>query len=301
MRRMSGDALGVSVGLVGFPLGQLDATVDASPHETVTRIARAAEDSGFDFLCAQDHPMAPREWVGERNTGKTWFEPWVTLAWAGAVTSRVKLCTDIVVLPYRSPFITAKAASSLDALSNGRIILGVAAGYLEREFAIIGAEFARRGDWTDEAIEAIKAAWTTEWVSFEGEFVRAHDVAVSPRPVQQPRPPIWVGGNSMRALRRGVEHGDGWTPFLGDSAKIGGMLDHARTSFGLPDGFSVAVPIRRGVYSEDGSAIDADSIRRQVDALRSIGVTHVRVGFRGPTLDGYIAALETFGEQILTR
>jgi probable F420-dependent oxidoreductase len=224
----------------------------------------------------------------------------VTLAWAGAVTTRIRLCTDIVVLPYRSPFITAKAASSLDALSNGRLILGVAAGYLEREFAIIGAEFARRGDWTDEAIEAIKAAWTDEWVSFEGAFIRAHDVAVSPRPVQLPRPPIWVGGNSMRALRRGIEHGDGWTPFLGDPAKIGAMLERARASWGIPDDFSVAVPIRHGVYSEDRSTIDADSIRRQVDALRTIGVTHVRVGFRGPSLDGYIAALQTFGEQILT-
>jgi probable F420-dependent oxidoreductase len=298
---MSGEVLGVSVGLVGFPLGQLDVTVDAPAHETVPRIARAAEGAGFDFLCAQDHPMAPREWVGERETGKTWFEPWVTLAWAGAVTSRIKLCTDIIVLPYRSPFITAKAASSLDALSDGRLILGVAAGYLEREFTIIGAEFPRRGDWTDEAIEALKAAWTGEWFSFEGQFISAHDVAVSPRPVQQPRPPIWVGGNSMRALRRGIEHGDGWTPFLGDPVRIGAMLDRARATWGIPEGFSVAVPIRGGVYTEDGAGIDADSVRRQVDALVGIGVTHVRVGFRGPTLDRYIDALESFGEQILTR
>lgn len=283
-------------GIVGFPLGQLDATVDAPPAETIARIARAAEDAGFDFVCAQDHPLAPREWVGERATGATWFDPWVVLSWAAAVTTRIRLVTDVVVLPYRSPFVTAKAAASLDALSGGRVTLGVAAGYLAREFDILGADFERRGAWTDEAIEAIKVAWTNDWFDFDGEFTRATDVAVSPRPAQHPRPPIWVGGNSARALRRAVEHGDGWSPFLGDPAKIAALL--ARHEIRRP--FEVAAPIRRGVYREDGS-LDADSVHAQVDALVAAGVTHIKVGFKGPTLDRYLETLSAFGETIVGR
>jgi probable F420-dependent oxidoreductase len=289
----------IRFGLVGFPLGQHGVTVDAPAAETVTRIARAADDAGFDFVCAQDHTLAPREWVGERATGTIWHDPWVVLSWAAAVTTRIRLVTDVVILPYRSPFAVAKAAASLDQLSGGRVTLGVAAGYLEREFEILGAEFARRGDVTDEHIEAIKVAWTNEWFDFDGEFTTAKEVAVAPRPTQEPRPPIWVGGNSLRALRRAVEHADGWTPFRGEPDTITAALRKARDEWGLDRPLAVSVPIRRGMFTADDSALDLDSIRRQVEALAGAGVTHLKVGFKGPDLGRYLVTLERFGETIV--
>jgi probable F420-dependent oxidoreductase len=290
----------VKFGLVGFPLGQIYSTVDRPASEAVPKIARAADDGGFDFVCAQDHILAPRAWATERN-GTTWFDPFAVLSYVAAITTRVRLLTDVLILPYRTPFTVAKWAASLDVLSNGRVMIGVAAGYLEQEFHIVGAEFERRGDYTDEAIEAIKAAWTNEWIDVEGEFITAHDVSVSPSPIQQPRPPIWVGGNSMRALRRAVEHADGWTPFRGSPETLGEALRRARDEFGLDRPLDVAVPIRSGVYTEDKSSLDADSILRQAEALGKAGVTHCKIGFRGPTLDDYLRAMEQFSSKVIAR
>jgi probable F420-dependent oxidoreductase len=290
----------VKFGLVGFPLGQVYSTVDRPPRETVERVARAADEGGFDFVCAQDHILAPKEWAEERS-GAEWFDPFAILGFVAALTTRVRLVTDIIVLPYRTPFTVAKYMSSLDQLSSGRVTLGVAAGYLEREFRIVGAEYERRGDWTDEAIEAIKHAWTNEWIDFSGEFIQAKDVAVSPRPIQEPRPPIWVGGNSMRALRRAVEHADGWSPFRRSPDEIQEALRVARDDYGLDRSLDVAIPIRRGVYSEDKTEIDVDSLLRQTEAYAHSGVTHIKIGFRGPTLDGYVRAMEKFSKDVIAR
>jgi probable F420-dependent oxidoreductase len=288
-------------GLTAFPLGQMGIRLGgASSAEIVTRLSKAADDVGFEFVTAQDHTLAPREWA-EDGGGTMWHEPFTVLAHAAAVTKRVRLLTDVVILPYRSPFQTAKIAASLDDLSDGRLILGVAAGYLEREFEILGAPFENRGAVTDEAIEAIKHAWTTEWTDFSGKFFTAKDVAVSPRPAQQPRPPIWVGGNSMRALRRAVEHADGWDPFRGSPDQIRDALKHARDAFGLDRPFDVAVPLRRGVYIPDDKTIDVDSVLRQADAYENAGVTHLKCGFHGPTIEDYIRGMEVFASAVISR
>jgi probable F420-dependent oxidoreductase len=286
-------------GLVGLPLGRLYASLDASPRATVLRIARAADEFGFDFVCAQDHIVAPREWA-EPGNGTTWYDPFSTLSFIASATERVRLLTDVIVLPYRSPFAVAKCAATLDQLSDGRVVLGVAAGYLEREFRILGAEFERRGAFTDEAVEAIKAAWTNEWVNVSGEFVNAHDVAVSPRPLQQPRPPIWVGGNSLRALRRAVEHGDGWTPFTGSPERLAASMRTARDDFGLDRPFDVAA-LMREVFAEDERHIDANGVLRRSETLAAAGVTHVKVAFHGPTLDDFVRAMEEFATGVIAR
>ncbi|MFN2613630.1 MAG: TIGR03619 family F420-dependent LLM class oxidoreductase [Actinomycetota bacterium] len=283
------------IGLSGFPLGQMKATLDAPPFEVITRIARAADDLGFEFVAAQDHTVAPRAWAAE-GAGETWFEPFSVLSTAAAVTSRVRLLTDVIVLPYRAPFMVAKTAASLDTLSSGRLILGVAAGYLEQEFGILHADFAARGAVTDESIEVIRACWTGEWVDFKGTHFEARDVSVSPRPATPP--PIWVGGNSMRALRRAIQLGDGWTPFRGNPATIKAMLDDAFARWGKPDRFDVCVPLRGGIYNEDKETIDGDGVKRQLDALARAGVTYVKAGFRGPRLDDYLRGMERFARAV---
>jgi probable F420-dependent oxidoreductase len=272
-----------------------------APAETVVRLAQAADELGFDFVTAQDHSVAPRQWAADGG-GQTWYEPFVVLSYAAAVTKRVRLLTDVVIVPYRSPFQLAKIAASLDQLSGGRLILGVGVGYLEEEFKILGASFADRGARTDDAIEVLKRCWTEEWVDVSTPYFAAKDVSISPRPLQSPRPPIWVGGNSWRALRRAVEHADGWTPFRGDPDRVREALRRARDDYGLSAGspFDIAMPLRKGVHREDGS-LDIDSIRRQVDALAEAGVTHVKIGFRAASPEEYVSKMVAFASEVIQR
>src|SRR6266540_1040795 len=184
------DALGggLRFGLGGIPLGQMGVRLGDAPAETVVSLARAADELGFEFVTAQDHSVAPRQWAADGG-GQTWFEPFVVLSYAAAVTSRVRLLTDVVIVPYRSPFQIAKISASLDQLSGGRLILGLGAGYLEEEFKILGAPFEDRGAVMDGSIEVLKRCWTEEWVDISTEYFEAKDVSISPQPAQQPRPP----------------------------------------------------------------------------------------------------------------
>ena len=270
------------------------------PAETVVRLAKAADELGFEFVTAQDHSVAPRQWAADGG-GQTWFEPFVVLSYAAAVTKRVRLLTDVVIVPYRSPFQIAKISASLDQLSGGRLILGLGAGYLEEEFRILGASFEDRGDRTDDAIEVLKRCWTEEWVDVSTPYFEAKDVSISPRPVQRPRPPIWIGGNSWRALRRAVEHADGWSPFRGDADRIREAVRRAR-DLGLPEGkaFDIAMPLRRGVHNADGT-LNVDSILSQAEEYAEAGVTHLKLGFRASTPDEYVGKMEAFASGVLAR
>ena len=129
-----------------------------------------------------------------------------------SATTSVRLFTNLCVVPYRNPFLVAKAALTLDVLSGGRLTLGVGAGYLEPEFRALGVDFEERNELLDEGLVAIKRAWTEDGVEMSGRHFEVRGHTMLPRPVQSPHPPIWVGGNSKRAIRRAVDLADGWTP-----------------------------------------------------------------------------------------
>jgi probable F420-dependent oxidoreductase len=158
-----------------------------------------------------DHPFPPHRWL--YGGGHHALDPFVALSFAAAATSRLRLQTHILVLPYRNPFLAAKAIASLDVLSGGRVIVGAAAGYLKGEFAALGADFEARQDVSDEVIRAMQLAWAGDDVRFEGRGYRAGGNSMGFRPVQRPHPPLWIGGNSRAAIRRAVELCDGWVPF----------------------------------------------------------------------------------------
>lgn len=271
-----------------------------SPAATVVALARAADDLGFDFITAQDHSVAPRQWAADGG-GQSWYEPFVVLSYAAAVTTRVRLLTDVLIVPYRSPFQIAKIAASLDQLSAGRLILGVGSGYLEEEFRVLGASFAERGAITDETLEVVKRCWTEEWLDVSTPHFEAKDISISPQPLQSPRPPIWVGGNSWRALRRAVEHGDGWTPFFReDPTRVAEGVRRARDDYGLAADrpFDIAVPIRRGLHNDDGS-VNVDSALRQSEAMAEAGATHIKVGFKATSAEEYVSKMEAFARGVI--
>ncbi|MGH7788918.1 MAG: TIGR03619 family F420-dependent LLM class oxidoreductase, partial [Candidatus Binatia bacterium] len=168
----------------------------AGPPE-MRRIAQACDRNGFFYLAVSDHVAVPRSHAAAMST--MWYDTVATLGFLAAVTERVRLMSYVWVAPYRHPLVTAKAFASLDALSAGRVILGVGAGHLEAEFAALGVDFARRGALLDEAIDAIAAAFTDEYPTHDGPTWSLRDLGQQPRPVQRPRPPIWVGGSSKGA------------------------------------------------------------------------------------------------------
>ncbi|HUM15362.1 MAG TPA: TIGR03619 family F420-dependent LLM class oxidoreductase [Candidatus Nitrosotalea sp.] len=172
------------------------------------QIAARAEEMGLDSLWVTDHVVVPRD--VSLIYRDDMLDPLAVLPWLAGVTERIALGTSVVVLPYRSPLPVAKLLASVDVLSAGRLIVGVAVGWLEGEFKALGVPFRERGRRTDEAIELFRKVWTDEYPTITDGSYRLADVKVSPMPLQKPRPAILVGGGSDAALRRAARLGDGW-------------------------------------------------------------------------------------------
>lgn len=190
-------------------------------REAVLSIAAHAEKLGFAYLTVPDHIVVPRG-IGSRypysedgafpGAAGEFVDPLALMAFLGAATSRIRLMTSVLVVPHRPAVLAAKMLATIDALTGGRVTVGVGAGWLREEFEAIGAPpFAARGRVTDEYIAAFRELWTSEAPGFDGEFVRFSDIVFLPRPVQRPIP-VWSGGESGAALRRAGRVADGWYP-----------------------------------------------------------------------------------------
>ena len=191
--------------------------------ESLAAIAKHGEELGYDMLTVSDHIVVPREISstypysqGGEFPGSAFGETLETLTFLSFLvgqTSRVRLGTSVMIVPHRSPVVTAKALATLDVLSQGRVVVGVGAGWMREEFEVLELPpFEERGAVTDEYILAFKELWTSDNPHFEGKYCRFSNLTFLPKPVQKPHPPIWVGGESRRALRRAAELGDGWFP-----------------------------------------------------------------------------------------
>ena len=200
----------MKIGLFGINFGPC-----AQP-DALVRVARAAEDAGLESLWTGEHvvlpdPQAPPSPSHPRTP---MLDPSVALAFAAGATKRVRLGTGIIILPQRNAVELAKELASVDVLSGGRLVFGLGAGYLEPEFRALGANFEERGALTDESIDVLRALWTQEKPHFDGRFYRFSGIDAWPRPVQQPHPPIVVGGMSRSAARRAARKGNGWYGFF---------------------------------------------------------------------------------------
>jgi len=291
---------------------QAQSTVFAAPWELeagpedLVRIAQACDRSGFFYVAVCDHVCVPRERAGAMRT--TWYDTVATLGFLAAATRNVRLMSHVYILPYRHPLVTAKAFSTLDALSGGRVILGVGAGHLEGEFATLGVDFKRRGRLLDEAIDLVKQAFCEEFVKFDGPTWKVDDVGLRPRPVQKPRPPIWIGGSTPAALRRAAERGDGWLPQGTPRADLPVAIEtiraHRRKSIGDR-------PIEIGTISEwlyvgrPGFDVPAgtkvgppEELAAHLRGLGEIGASHCGVRFRVRSCDELIEQIEAFGTEV---
>ena len=195
--------------------------------EVARRAAQAAEAAGFESLWTGEHvvlpdPQAPPSPAPPQTP---MADPSVWLGFVAGCTERIGLGTGIIILPQRNPLELAKELASVDVASNGRLLFGLGAGYLEPEFRALGAPFEERGARTDEYIDVIRALWTMEKPEFAGETIRFSGIDAHPRPVQTPHPPIHVGGHSPPAFRRAVRRGNGWYGFFVDLVRAKAHLE----------------------------------------------------------------------------
>jgi probable F420-dependent oxidoreductase len=174
-------------------------------------MARAVEDLGFDSIWVSDHIVVPE---GSSYIPEFMTEPLAVLAFLAAETRHVTLGTSVLILPYRSPIFTAKFLGSVDYLANGRLVIGIGAGWLEEEFEALGVPFAERGPRTDEALRVMRDLWETDTSSFEGRWTSYQRMRLFPKKAESRRTtiPVLVGGNGRASVRRAAELGDGWHP-----------------------------------------------------------------------------------------
>jgi len=172
-------------------------------RDNLKTLALTAEEVGYDSIFVHDHILVPD------NTWSPFFDPLISLASIASLTERIRLGTSIYLLPLRNPLIAAKQFATLDQMSNGRLIVGVGVGYLQEEYTALHVPFNKRGSITDEYLVALKLLWTNSRASIKGKFVNFEDVDSSPKPVQKPYPPIWIGGASEAATIRALKYGDG--------------------------------------------------------------------------------------------
>lgn len=199
--------------------------------EVLGRVAEHAEAAGLESLWMSEHLVLsdPRTPPSPMDPQDPILEPVVSLTYAAARTTTLRLGTGVIVLPLRNPLVLAKELATLDVLSGGRTLFGVGVGYVEREFRALGVPFDDRGDRTDEYLDAMLALWTQERPAFEGRFSTFGGVQSRPRPLQQP-PPVVIGGWSPPALRRAARRGNGWYGWGMDHDETASVLARLRTT-----------------------------------------------------------------------
>lgn len=205
----------------GLPVGGSWAT-----PQHITEIARRAEELGYRTLWTYQRLLVPADAPAVPQY-RSVLDPATVLGFAAAVTSRIRLGTGIVNLPFQSPVLLGKQLTTLDVLSGGRLDAGVGLGWSEEEFVASGVDFARRGARAEEYLAALRAVWGPDPVSFAGEFYTIPASNIAPKPVQQPHPPLILGGAAPPALRRAGRFGDGWVS--SSRADVSGLAEQIET------------------------------------------------------------------------
>jgi probable F420-dependent oxidoreductase len=250
--------------------------------DAIRRAAIQAEELGFADVWVSEHVILPKD--APYPPSPSFYEPILTLTWAAAATSRVRLGTSVVVLPMHHPVPIAKQLATLQCLSGGRVIFGIGVGWLEAEFAAMGVPFRERGRRTDESIALMRALWSEDPVSFKTRYITAEIAEMRMEPKPSAPIPIWVGGSSDKALARAVQLCDGWhgSRLLPDKAAP--VIRRLREQRPEP-GF--AISLRTGW---DGT--DAAELRDRLLAYREAGASHILVEPADRELDDWLRSVE---------
>jgi probable F420-dependent oxidoreductase len=297
--------------------------------DLLLKIARQAEVLRYSSLFVTDHVVLPasaaRSVYPYSPTGRLaggaaqdYLEPLSLLAYLAHATARIALGTSVLVVPYRNPLVVAKMLATIDVLSRGRVILGAGVGWLREEFEALAApSFEERGQVTDEYLRLMRAAWTTDPVTFEGRFYAVREVHVLPKPVRKEGIPIWIGGHTAAAVRRAGELGDGWHPIglrppallLPDefAAKVELLRTSARAAGRDPASIAITFRVPMEVRSRRAEAATgerplfqgtAEEVAGDVARYQALGVSHFVFDHVSAEVAGAIANMRRFATEV---
>jgi probable F420-dependent oxidoreductase len=256
----------------------------------IRRFALQAEALGFADVWVSEHIILPRTQFPRKLP---FYEPVVTLTWVAAVTERVRLGTSVLVLPMRHPIPLAKELATLQNLSNGRLILGAGVGWLEPEFAALGAPFHERGRRMDEGIELMRAVWTQDPVTFPTKYIPAEITDMTMTPLPTAPIPLWIGGSSDAALRRTIRLADGWHGSRETPEQTAAIVRRLRAERPGAD-FTVSMRV-----NWDGR--DLGELRERIAAYEAAGVQHIMVAsdlLRSAEIDNWDGIIEGVGRLV---
>jgi probable F420-dependent oxidoreductase len=298
--------------IVRPPIDQIQPAGEFQTGAAAREIALAFERAGISAAGLSEHPAPSAHWLHNDPQGHDALDPLTALGFIAAATTRLKIFTNVVVLPYRNPFLTAKAAATLQVLSDHRLILGVGVGYQKAEFDALGVPFSNRGALTDEALETIRLVWGGGPVVKQGRLFNA--VGNEARPVPTPAPPIWIGGASDKAVERAARWGDGWMPYftvptndptvrqssivsVEHFAEKLNRLKQLRDSLGKHHPFDVAVgsPFRPKTPTRS----DAEQLIEIALRLQAHGVSWMWTPLPSPSRAAFLENVAWFGEEIV--
>ena len=302
---------------LSLPVDEVDPPSEYCTWEALREMAQTAEAAGFDAVHVTEHPFPTQ--VGREMGGHHAPEPIVCMSLVAAATTRLRLHFHALVLPYRNPFLSARAVATLDAASGGRVIASVVPGYMAGEFAALGVPYEDRNKLMDEALVAMKVAWTGERVTMDSPRWNASDNVMLPKPVQRPHPPLWIGGNSRAAIRRAARHGQGWGPFPvnpkeGTAVRTASMrsiddlrdriaiLREERAAAGQSGPFDICMtPFTHQHHPRGSENYDPPALLDEAAQLAEIGVTWLSVKARSPDRKTLLRNIERFGKEVLNR
>ena len=297
---------------VTMPFDRTDAPDEFVRPEAVAEVGAVLDRTGFNAALVTDHPCPTGRWL--EAGGHHAQDPFVMLSLIAAHTKRVRLQTGILVLPYRNPFITARSIATLDVFSGGRVTLSVGAGYLKGEYKALGADFDSRNDIMDEYILAMKAAWTNEEFTFKGTGYEALGNRIVPLPLQKPHPPIYIGGNSKRAIRRAVEMADGWNPFftpatISSTSRTTAMTDEMDLATGIAYmkahcekvGRETPPEIVLASINQTGEDSSSQYLIDKLSGYAELGVTTAATNFHVDTRAEWIDRAEKFSAEVIAK
>jgi probable F420-dependent oxidoreductase len=275
-------------------------------REALLTFCRKAEEQRIASLWVSDHVVFPKVNTSNYPGGRfphapetPYLEPVAVLAAAAMCTERARIGASVFILGHRHPIVMAKMLTTIDNLSNGRLICGFGVGWWAEEFAALGIPFHTRGRQGDEMLRVFKELWTSENPQFDGEFYRFSNIGFAPKPVQQPHPPLWIGGNSPGAFRRVVTLGDGWHATSQSPEQLRHSLERvqqAAEKAGRPFNtieLSLRLPLRADAVQDSRQAIID-----QYCAYKALGLTHLVVDFRRDSLAQMLETLDLMVTEI---
>jgi probable F420-dependent oxidoreductase len=300
--------------------------------DTMARIAVEAEALGFGYLTLSDHVLIPRKIEAPYPYSETGAFPLLdtnelqeqltAVAWLAGQTKRIRFHTSVMVVPHRPAVLTAKILATIDVLSKGRLSVGCGAGWMREEFEALGTDpFDARGAVTDEYLQAFKILWTQDNPRFDGKYVKFADVDFSPKPVQKPHPPLWIGGESPPALRRAAKLGDGWYPIPANpqfpldtfgryKSALGRVRQLAAEAGRDPQSLKLGFRAQRHGPSDQPKADDGErkilvgdnaQIVDDLKQLAALGVSQVDVRLGAASVEQAVANMRTFRDDVMAK